>query len=240
MVQLSFDLRGLFALGRRRRLPERDVDLGYLLHCQLKELFGDDAPVPFSVRDTHGKDLTVLAYTTREKEELVRHAASFAEPSAHATCDLDRMTEKRMPAKWPAGTKLGFEVRACPIVRVSKDNPHFRAGSEVDAFLAWINRAEQPASREEVYRSWLASELERHGGARLLQFRLKGFQRQRLIRRDHDPARTAHAKERPDALFAGDLEVTDSARFGALLARGIGRHRAFGFGMLLLRPPSGG
>jgi CRISPR system Cascade subunit CasE len=25
--------------------------------------------------------------------------------------------------------------------------------------------------------------------------------------------------------------------FRALLARGVGRHRAFGFGMLLLRPP---
>jgi len=34
----------------------------------------------------------------------------------------------------------------------------------------------------------------------------------------------------------GVLQVRDSAAFAALLARGIGRHRAFGFGMLLLKP----
>ena len=34
----------------------------------------------------------------------------------------------------------------------------------------------------------------------------------------------------------GILTVTDSAAFAALLARGVGRHRAYGYGMLLLRP----
>jgi CRISPR system Cascade subunit CasE len=32
------------------------------------------------------------------------------------------------------------------------------------------------------------------------------------------------------------LEVTEPETFAVGLARGIGRHRAFGFGMLLLRP----
>ena len=41
---------------------------------------------------------------------------------------------------------------------------------------------------------------------------------------------------RPDVTFRGTLQVTDPDRFHALLARGVGRHRAFGFGMLLLRP----
>jgi CRISPR system Cascade subunit CasE len=37
-------------------------------------------------------------------------------------------------------------------------------------------------------------------------------------------------------VFSGLLQVEDAAAFTALLARGIGRHRAFGFGMLLLKP----
>ena len=37
--------------------------------------------------------------------------------------------------------------------------------------------------------------------------------------------------------MSGTLRVTDPAAFAAGLARGIGRHRAFGFGMLLLAPP---
>jgi CRISPR system Cascade subunit CasE len=36
----------------------------------------------------------------------------------------------------------------------------------------------------------------------------------------------------PDASFTGVLTVRDPEAFGRLLARGIGRHRKFGFGML--------
>jgi CRISPR system Cascade subunit CasE len=39
-------------------------------------------------------------------------------------------------------------------------------------------------------------------------------------------------------LLRGELTVADPDAFSALLARGVGRHRAFGYGMLLLRPPS--
>lgn len=42
--------------------------------------------------------------------------------------------------------------------------------------------------------------------------------------------------ERPQALMTGEMVIADAAAFAALLARGIGRHRAFGYGMLLLRP----
>jgi CRISPR system Cascade subunit CasE len=44
----------------------------------------------------------------------------------------------------------------------------------------------------------------------------------------------------PDAVFTGTLVVARPAEFMGLLARGIGRHRAFGYGMLLLRPPRRG
>ncbi|WP_439373386.1 type I-E CRISPR-associated protein Cas6/Cse3/CasE [Bradyrhizobium sp. DASA03120] len=33
-----------------------------------------------------------------------------------------------------------------------------------------------------------------------------------------------------------EIEFSDSVAFKALLARGVGRHRAFGYGMLLLKP----
>ena len=40
----------------------------------------------------------------------------------------------------------------------------------------------------------------------------------------------------PDVVMQGRLRVSDPQAFAQLLARGVGRHRAFGFGMLLLRP----
>jgi CRISPR system Cascade subunit CasE len=37
-------------------------------------------------------------------------------------------------------------------------------------------------------------------------------------------------------LFSGQLQVNDGDAFARLVTSGIGRHRSFGFGMLLLRP----
>ena len=34
----------------------------------------------------------------------------------------------------------------------------------------------------------------------------------------------------------GNLTITEPEKFACLLARGVGRHRAYGYGMLLLRP----
>ena len=38
-------------------------------------------------------------------------------------------------------------------------------------------------------------------------------------------------------MLYGELEVTDPEAFNRLLATGIGRDKAYGYGMLLLRPP---
>ena len=45
-----------------------------------------------------------------------------------------------------------------------------------------------------------------------------------------------HASEGPDAVMRGSITVTEPSGFSDLVARGIGRHRAYGYGMLLLRP----
>ena len=61
------------------------------------------------------------------------------------------------------------------------------------------------------------------------------------LRQTHSGQNRSHrGVERPDALFTGEITVADPEAFCRLLARGVGRHRAFGFGMLLLRPPRTG
>jgi CRISPR system Cascade subunit CasE len=51
-----------------------------------------------------------------------------------------------------------------------------------------------------------------------------------------DDARHSRLVGGPDAMLAGQLRVTNSQAFAQLLANGLGRHRAFGFGLLMLRP----
>jgi CRISPR system Cascade subunit CasE len=94
-----------------------------------------------------------------------------------------------------------------------------------------------PVDREAAYRDWLAAELARNHAATLAAGRLEGFQIGRLLRRTQGTERRSAIVERPDALMGGELVVDDGPAFGQLLQRGLGRHRAFGFGMLLLRHP---
>ena len=41
----------------------------------------------------------------------------------------------------------------------------------------------------------------------------------------------------PDATLNGTLRINDPNEFRTKLRTGIGRHKAYGYGMLLLRPP---
>jgi len=239
MIQMSLRTERLLLLGKRLRLPVRGNDEGYLIHCLLKELFGEDAPKPFALRNERGSTLSVLAYGNRSHKDLGRSAMAFALPEAFDACDWSRLTSKPMPAAWMEGQHLGFEVRLCPVVRMGSDGPHHRKGAEVDVFLARCFAAGDPAvlvDRETVYCEWLAERLEQ-GGAQSVRACLRRYHRKRLLRRSQGEPRTAETCERPDVVMDGVLEVRDPKRFQGLLRRGIGRHRAFGFGMLLLRRP---
>jgi CRISPR system Cascade subunit CasE len=105
---------------------------------------------------------------------------------------------------------------------------------------------ELPA-REAVYRDWLAARI--GDAASLTVARLVSQCDAALWRKGEPKAgpaalmygslRRRHGRRsvigRREAVFEGTLQVTDATGFAMLLARGVGRHRAFGFGMLLLR-----
>ncbi|MEQ8964701.1 MAG: type I-E CRISPR-associated protein Cas6/Cse3/CasE [Azospirillaceae bacterium] len=120
-------------------------------------------------------------------------------------------------------------------------------------------------ARIAAYLDWLEAQITRDGAATPVDARVVGLLRRPLWRRglthtesrrgrkggrgngdgDADGRPAADPPERvlrttgvpvPDAVFEGVLRVDDPAAFAALLARGVGRHRAFGFGMLLLAP----
>ncbi len=242
MLRMLLSTPGLMELGRRRQLPLRQTDTGYLVHCFLGELFGDNAPSPFAVVGALGRFTEILAYTDFTAHEHRRFADSFAEPNVHAGCDWARFDQKQMPSHWLRETKLGFRVRVCPVVRAASDSPQRRKGAEVDAFLARCSRAkaDETVEREIVYRDWFESQINRHGGARLLRGGVDSFKLERLVRRSHGNSRKSVVGQRPDVTMCGLFKVSDSDKFAALLRRGVGRHRAFGYGMLLLRPVKNG
>ena len=247
LVRLELDTAKLFGLGKTRHLPPHEVDVGYLLHCFFSDVFGDDAPRPFVFGDLvdgrtdgrrgggSGRTLPVLAYSPRNAEELRTAARTYADPVAYQVAHWDRLAAKPMPESWPEGQRLGFASRVCPIVRRSED------GNEMDAFLARslaVDDKNVPLDREEIYRQWLHDEIDRRGGVRLGPVKIVRWQRARLFRQSQQDEgdRKTQTVERPDVIVRGGLEVEDGAAFQAMLQRGLGRHRAFGFGMVLLRP----
>lgn len=228
----------LAQLARRLRLPPHATDQGYLVHCAFGELFGEAAPTRFMIAAEHGRELRVLAYGPHDFAHLRDVADAFADPALHACVNWEASASKRMPETWQVGRRLGFEVRVCPIVRKAGEEERHRKGAEVDVFLArcWEAGEGVPVDREAVYRDWLAAQLSQANGIEIERSRVAAYARRRLIRRTQGEVRKSQVLDRPDVTFAGELTVRDPAAFGALLRRGVGRHRAFGFGMVLLKP----
>ena len=242
MVQLWLDLRRLVELGRALHLPVQRVDDNYITHCALRELFGDHAPGPFSVENSSGRYLRVLSYSSLSSDCLQTTAQAFASPMVYQIPDWARVISKPMPQKFSQDTRLGFELRVCPVIRKSSGGKYHSAGTEVDAFLAriWeVDNPEETIDREVVYRDWLTNQFERCGAATPCSIQLKQFSLTRMFRRNHQEHRQSTTIKRPAATMTGTLEVTNSTEFIDLLRRGIGRHRAFGFGMLKIRRPGG-
>lgn len=234
------DPQRLAAWAARHRLLDSQGDLGYALHALLHAAFGEHAPQPFRYLDA---EQGLLAYTRLNAAELAQHAA-LADPDVAAALGLGQtlhhagMSVRPFPAQWAAGHVLGFEVRVRPIIREGK------TGRERDAFLAAIEKSGgSELDRSEVYVQWLRDLLARQGGAELVDASVIRYQLLGVTRKSQksssDDARHSRLVSGPDAVLTGQLRVTDPQAFAQLLARGVGRHRAFGFGLLLLRSARG-
>ena len=232
LLQCHPDPRRLAAWATRFGLTAGGDDLGYALHTLLATAFGDAAPKPFRY---FGDARGLLAYTTHDADAL-QLAAQTAAPEVFAALGLDRFAARDFPTEWATGRRLGFELRVRPVLRT-------RDGRERDVFLAALDKngeVKNELSREAVYADWLTRELARDQAAKVEYLQLEGFRLSASLRKGSANAgkRPAQRVAGPDAIYSGVLDVADSAGFAALLERGIGRHRAFGFGMLLLRPPA--
>lgn len=245
LVRMSIDAQKLHGFARSSRATARAPDAGYATHALLAALFDHGAspesrvaPKPFHVVDPSQRWFDVLGYSSLDHNALRDRAKAFADPLAWGVCDLEKLVSKPMPGAFEAGTRLGFSVRACPVRRIAKRGPMTSARAEVDVFLeqAWA-APDKALNREEIYVDWLKGQLTSGGAVQVHAARVTQLQLGRFLRRTQGDERHGHTSGRPDVTFAGTLEVVDPLAFSHLLARGVGRHRSFGFGMLLLCPP---
>jgi CRISPR system Cascade subunit CasE len=225
MVQITLDARKLSKWALDRRMDAED--LGYVCHALLCDAVGNLRPKPFTAEEKMGK-IKLLGYARSDATTMKACMAETAEPEVE-TCILD-IASKPMPSEWQAGKRYRFQLRVAP-TRQGHHEDGGRFEKDAQAF------AGEGTDRYETYLKWLSERLD--GAASIESCEMIGFRTMKACRRSiigsgKRPARTISL---PDAKFEGTLMVTNSTLFAESLRTGIGRHKAFGFGALMLRPP---
>lgn len=236
----------VFALTEfAQRYRTAGEDRGYMVHAALVALFGEAAPKPFTITGETSGRISVYAYADVDLKTLTEIRDPVSRPDVDRLIDWSTAADKPMPVL-PAGSRFKFSIRICPTVRLGRQPVGAHAsGSEVDAFIVARERWEADGKNEltrperaNVYADWLTSAVERQSGAAVEAVRLSSFRMGTTLRKAEvmpNARRRIVRQSRPVAEMEGLIRITDPDAFTGLLARGIGRHRAFGFGMLLLR-----
>lgn len=243
LVRTLPDLRSLACWASSTGQRALVADAGYALHAALRATLGAHAPKPFSVRRLPtGTEL--IGYVLGSEENLRRAMALAANADAVAAQALgleraDTVAVKPVPDDWRNGEVLSFEARVAPVVR-----SRAQAGGgypEIDAAFHPDFYGQLRGDREQAHAKWLARELARGGAASLLAHRVVAFTLTDVARRAQAATGARMGRETrsgllPDLCVRGTLRIDDGIAFGALLARGLGRHRSFGYGCLLVAP----
>ncbi|MDY3868955.1 MAG: type I-E CRISPR-associated protein Cas6/Cse3/CasE [Pyramidobacter sp.] len=257
MVRLKLNLGALYQWGRQMRLGD---DVGYLVHAASRAIWGEIAPQPFFVQSSKG---CVLGYTNADEDQMrAAYETSAAERGKKLLVQALSISHhccKKMPEQWRKDAVYQFSVFCRPMARNGK--------IEGDVWLLEMFRAYQDAvgrgefsgtvqefrhqnenRREEIYTRWIqrqfASETQQESGkaAQLLRVSIDGLRCGPMTTRGDSKHTGAPRKGRqrniPELYATGTLRVADPEAFSRLMKRGIGRHRAFGYGMILLKADS--
>lgn len=130
------------------------------------------------------------------------------------------------------GQRLGFNLRANPVRAVAAPGKRGKRVDWVAHALSHVPTEDRPAARQEAVRDWLERQGARRGftleGA--AQLRIEGEEWVRLPRPGTAPMTFSAVT------LEGVLTVRDPAAFVAGLAEGFGSAKAFGCGLMLIRP----
>ena len=234
MVEIDLVLPHLLQWAHDSNLPADDQ--GYLVHAALRTCFGSQAPQPFALPRPNRQTFKVLGYGESNADALRQTHQRLATPSLAQAVPVQTVRSKEMPQQWPAGLKLGFETKIRPVVRSSRKGG--KGCFEYDAYQMALRNPSgaMVPNRDQIYLHWLNKQMTRYDAACLVEGRVKSYRLSKPRRRNGRGRPRTTPLPLPEVEVRGVLEVVDSKGFVQLLARGVGRHRAFGFGMLLLRP----
>jgi CRISPR system Cascade subunit CasE len=219
--------------------PRDNEDDGYGWHALLTAAFGRDlTPKLFRVFARRGRPTHLLAYAQADAPTLRARAIDFADPAVIEALGVHSMASKQMPDFTP-GRRLGFSARLRPTVRTDRDGNRAKS-RELDVFVAAKLAAVsgQELNKISIYAEWARNQIDAVA-AEVESLRVDGMESSEIVRRGRSPANGSRSFARISGhtvTVVGTIRVADAASFATLLARGLGRHRTFGYGMVLLSP----
>lgn len=204
-----------------RLTPERLMEMmargEYVMHQWLWELFPGVAQRQYLYR-----------------RETLQNGFCFYLLSASAPERTHPLFEIQMRPFAPAldeGTALRFSLRANPVVTHNGK----RHDVLMNAKREWQLNQKQGAlwtMQEQAALAWLDAQGEK-GGFRLSQACVAAYRQQQVVKKRGELIQFSTVD------YEGALIVTDPARFIARLHEGIGKCRAFGCGLMLIKPGDG-
>lgn len=207
-----------------RKATASDQEGGYAWHALLAAAFGPTAPRPFRVLEgTAG--VQVLAYAAQ-------YPAAGEDREAIAA--MGPVEAKSMPIL-RQGLRLSVSARLRPVVRTDANGDR-RRSIELDVYH-WTRRREGGnPDPQAVYEAWSRALLERNGASvESLRLVMKRFEP--VLRRPCQEEGRARVQVQGTSIdVEGVVKIADASLFSQAVAGGVGRHKAFGYGMLLLRP----
>ena len=252
LISAPVDMVAFNRWAAERGLVRRgSFDEGFALHILLSSTFGKGVLQPFRLFwSPRRRAASLYGYSDADQAALRHMAETVATPDCLEALDAQRLLSKPMRTEFSNDQRLGFDIRVRPVRRLHRDvavdgGRTLTKGSEVDAFVVDVRDeplAEDGGSRERsaargqaiqaIYSRWLAERLGDAADVDIARCRLAAFRRTRAIRGE------GPGPEGPDATLQGELTVKSPDAFSHRVRHGVGRHRAYGYGMLLLRPPA--
>ena len=200
-------------------------------HQLLWKLFPHENERPFLFRQEMETD--ALAADVRPRGLPLFYLLSSVEP-----IDVPGLLNCESKPFRPAlelGMQLVFHLRANPVVARKVDGQKNARHHDVLMDAKAQARAEEIVDRDELTRrmdraaiEWLQGRSERAGFRLLAEPQLAGY-------RQHGLRRRGRGIRFSSIDYQGVLEVTDPAGFHEALARGLGRSKGFGCGLMLIR-----
>lgn len=215
LIQIDVSIPKLF---KAAQVGLKQVDTDYLIHSFLEETFGPRMVKPFCVPPEMQRindQIRIVGYSDSTSEQLTEFAKEVA-PVGFFNAIVGDVQHKPMPADWKLGAAYLLTARMAPVTRSSRGD-----------------KTLLPIAGDDTLERWVAEKFEKTMAVQVVGLpKLLSLKNTTSYRSCATGSHTMIPV--PDMWVQMSVRVANSEMFTSLIRQGVGRHRSFGFGMVLV------